>query len=37
MTPEQIAAGDKNKKSRTGQRGLDEDEKAALAAMMEEV
>ena len=36
-TPEQIAAGDKNKKSRTGQRGLDEDEKAALAAMMEEV
>ena len=37
MTPEQIAAGDKNKKSKTGQRGFDEDEKAALAAMMEGV
>ena len=37
MTPEQITAGDQNKKSRIGHRGLDEDEKAALAAMMEEV
>ena len=37
MTPEQIASGDKNKKSRAGNRGLDEDEKAALVAMMEEV
>ena len=35
MTPEQITAGDKNKKSKTGQRGFDEDEKAALAAIME--
>ena len=36
MTPEQIRAGDSSKKSKTGQRGFDEDEKAALAAMMKE-
>ena len=36
MTPEQIRAGDSTKKAKTGQRGFDEDEKAALAAMMKE-
>ena len=38
MTPEQIAAGDqkKTKKGKTGQREFDDDEKAALIAMMKE-
>ena len=38
MTPEQIAAGDqkKTKKVKTGQREFDDDEKAALIAMMKE-
>ena len=36
MTPEQIRAGDGKKKTKTGRRDLNEDELAALAAMMKE-
>ena len=35
MTAEQVRAGDKSKQKKSGQRKLDEDEKAALAALME--
>jgi len=35
MTPQQIAAGDQRKPSKRQPRGLDDDEKAALAALME--
>ena len=35
MTAEQVRAGDKSKQKKSGQRRLDEDEKAALAALME--
>ena len=35
MTAEQVRSGDKGKQKKSGPRRLDEDEKAALAALME--
>ena len=37
QTPEQIRSGDKKGGERSGQRQLDEDERAAIARMMQEV